>query len=281
MQNINLFTELIEYLHRFENMAYALITGGGKGIGKAIAMELSSRGYNILLISRTEKNLAQVCNEIETMYPIKAQYFTADLSIEGIENKIFQWVQSLNIEIEILVNNAGYGLSGNLENQDLVGLKNMMQLNMIALTAITYTFLPQLKKQKKSFILNIASTAAYQAIPGLSVYAASKSFVLSFSRSLKIELINSSVSVTCISPGPTNTAFMERANLSARGIELINKIHMQPGKVARIAIKALLAGKAEVVPGLKNKLTSFLSWLLPKFLIEKIAGKLIGNTLKD
>lgn len=260
-------------------MAYALITGGGKGIGKAIAMELSARGYNILLISRTEGDLINVCNAIEETYPVKAQYFVADLSAEGIENKIFHWIQSLNIEIEILINNAGYGLSGYLENQDLDSLKNMMHLNMIALIAITYTFLPQLKKQKKSFILNIASTAAYQAIPGLSVYAATKSFVLSFSRSLKIELINSPVSVTCISPGPTNTAFMERANLSERGLELVNKIHMQSDLVAKIAIQALFAGKTEVVPGLKNKITSFLSWLLPKFLIERIAGKLIKNVL--
>ncbi len=260
-------------------MAYALITGGGKGIGKAIAMELSAKGYNILLISRTEEDLIDVCNTLEKIYSVKAHYFVADLSIEGIEGKILHWVQSLNIEIEILINNAGYGLSGYLENQDLASLKNMMHLNMVTLTAITYAFLPQLKKQKKSFILNIASTAAYQAIPGLSVYAATKSFVLSFSRSLKIELMNSTVSVTCISPGPTNTSFMERANLSERGLELVNKIHMPSEQVARIAIKALLAGKTEVVPGLKNKATSFLSWLLPKFLIERIAGKLIKNVL--
>jgi len=262
-------------------MAYALITGGGKGIGKAIAMELSAKGYNILLVSRTQKDLIQVCNRIETMHSVKAQYFTADLSAMGIENEIFQWVQSLNIEIDILVNNAGYGLSGNFESQHLDNLKNMMQLNMLALTAITYTFLPQLKKQRKAFILNIASTAAYQAIPGLSVYAATKSFVLSFSRSLKLELINTSVSVTCLLPGPTNTAFMERANLSKRGLELVKKAHMQPEKVAKVAIQALLAGKAEVVPGLKNKLTSFLSRLLPKTLIERIAAKLIENVLKD
>lgn len=281
MQNINLFTELIEYLHRFRNMAYALITGGGKGIGKAIAMELAARGYNILLISRTQEDLIQICNNIETMHSVKAQYFTTDLSIQGIENKIFQWVQSLNIEIDILVNNAGYGLSGNFENQHLDNLKNMMQLNMLALIAITHIFLPQLKKQRKSFILNIASTAAYQAIPGLSVYAATKSFVLSFSRSLKIELIGSPVSVTCILPGPTNTAFMERATLSERGILLTSKVHMQPERVAKIAIQALLIGKTEMVPGLKNKLTNFLSRLLPKSLTERIAGKLIRNVLED
>ncbi|TCK85693.1 hypothetical protein C8N28_1005 [Albibacterium bauzanense] len=279
MQNINLFTELIEYLHRFKNMAYVLITGGGKGIGKAIAIELASRGYNVLLVARTEDDLIKLCNKIETTYSVKTQYFKADLSVKGIENDIFRWVQSLNIEIEILVNNAGYGLSGNFESQRLDDLKNMMQLNMITLTAITYAFLPQLKKQEKSFILNIASTAAYQAIPGLSVYAATKSFVLSFSRGLKVELINSSVSVTCILPGPTNTAFMERASLSKRGLELTKKVHMQPENVAKIAVHALLTGKAEVVSGLKNKLTSFLSWLLPKSLIERIAGKLIRNVL--
>jgi short-subunit dehydrogenase len=262
-------------------MAYALITGGGKGIGKAIAMELSSRGYNILLVSRTQEDLVQVSNKIEAMYPVKAQYFTGDLSVEGVESKILQWIQSLDVEIEILVNNAGYGLSGYFDTQNLDTVKNMMQLNMITLTAITYVFLPQLKNQEKSFILNIASTAAYQAIPELSVYAATKSFVLSFSRSLRVELKNSSVSVTCVLPGPTNTAFMQRANLSEKGLELVKKIHTQPEKVAKTAVHALLSGKTEVIPGLKNKLTRFFSWLLPKSLVERISGKLIQNVLQS
>jgi len=262
-------------------MGYALITGGGKGIGKAIALELASKGFDILIISRTEEDLQQVCAEIKKNSRVTAQYFVIDLSREHAIEKVFSWVQSLHIEIEVLINNAGYGLSGYFEKQDLSALKNMMQLNMFTLVNFTHTFLPQLKRQKRSFILNIASTAAYQATPGLSTYAATKSFVLSFSRGLNSELKNTSVSVTCISPGPTNTGFFERAHMSKKGQEMVKKVYMETQVVAKIAVRALLKGKPEIIPGLQNKLAAFLSWLFPKSIVEKIAGKLLGKAIGD
>lgn len=262
-------------------MAYALITGGGKGIGKAIALELASRGYNILVIARTESDLKEVCIDISERYVVKALYHVTDLSQQDAIKDVYDWVQSLNIDLEILVNNAGYGLSGYFEDQSVTALNNMMQLNMTTLVNLTYSFLPLLKKQKRGYILNIASTAAYQATPGLSVYAATKSFVLSFSRGLNFELKDSSVSVTCISPGPTNTAFFERAEISKKGLEMVSKVHMNTKTVAKIAVDALLNRKPEVIPGLQNKSAAFLSWLFPKNIAEKVAGKLIGNVIKD
>jgi len=262
-------------------MAYALITGGGKGIGKAIAIELATKGYDILIVSRTENDLKQVCIEIEKANTVKTFYFVIDLSQEQSAEKVFTWVKSQHIEIEILVNNAGYGLSGYFAEQHLEKLKNMMQLNMLTLISFTHIFLPQLKKQKKSYILNIASTAAYQSTPGLSTYAATKSFVLSFSRGLHSELKNTSVSVTCVSPGPTNTAFFQRANLSEKGLKRITKVHMQPGIVAKLAVEALLQKNPEIIPGWQNKSAAFLSWLLPKFLVERIAGKLLNNVIES
>jgi len=262
-------------------MGTALITGGGKGIGKAIAIELASKGYDILIVARTELDLKQTCMEIEQKFDVKTHYFVIDISEQNAIKKVVSWVLALKIDLEVLVNNAGYGLSGYFEKQDLSALINMMQLNMLTLVSFTHTLLPLLKKQKRSYILNVASTAAYQATPGLSAYAASKSFVLSFSRGLNIELKKTAVSVTCVSPGPTNTSFFKRANLSAKGLKMVEKVHMETKTLAKIAVHALLKGNPEVIPGFKNRTTAFLSWLFPKFIVERIAGKFLGDAINN
>jgi len=260
-------------------MAYALITGGSKGIGRAIAFELAAKGFDILLVARTEQDLLVLSEEIGAKYAVQTKYFVADLSNADAIERVFRWVSELNINLGVLVNNAGYGLSGFFETQDLSSLNNMMYLNMINLAGFTHRFLPLLRKQKRAYILNVASTAAYQATPGLSTYAATKSFVLSFSRGLQAELKGTSVSVTCISPGPTNTAFFERANLSPQGLEMIKKVHMSTEKVGKVAVEAMLKGKAEVIPGLQNKSVAFMSWLFPKYVVETVARKLLQNAI--
>ena len=262
-------------------MAYALITGAGKGIGKAIALELAARGYDLLLVSRTEKDLAELSEQARQNYHVQASYWVGDLSETGAAERVYAWVNSLNISLEVLVNNAGYGMSGLFLEQDFAKLENMMQLNMLSLTAFIHRFAPTLQQSRRSYILNVASTAAYQATPGLSTYAASKTFVLALSRGLNQEFKRSGLSVSCICPGPTNTAFFERANLGARGLEQVKKVHMESHEVARIAVEAMLKGKPEVVPGLQNKSVAFLSWLLPKSVIESVADRLLRGVMKD
>jgi len=258
-------------------MTHALITGASKGIGKAIALELASKGYHVLLIARNEEKLSEVCSEIKKQAKVQAEYLVLDLSLSDAPTRVYQWVQSLQIDVRILVNNAGYGLSGRFERQGLTDIQNMMQLNMLNLVSLTHLLLPSLKQNSKGYILNVASTSAYQPTPNLAAYAATKAFVVSFSRALNHELKDSSVSVTCISPGPTNTAFVERAQLTEKGLKRMKKVHMQPHQVAKTAVKALLTEKAEVIPGLTNKAASFMAWLLPKHLVENIAGRIIVN----
>src|SRR5690554_2679477 len=262
-------------------MAYALITGAGKGIGKAIALELAARGYDILLVSRTETDLIDLAEQIRQNHHVRAAYWVGDLSAADAAGRVFDWVTSLNGPLEVLVNNAGYGMSGLFLEQEFAKLENMMQLNMLSLTAFIHRFAPLLQMQKRSYILNVASTAAYQATPGLSTYAASKTYVLALSRGLNQEFKGSGLSVTCICPGPTNTAFFERANLGAKGLEQIKKVHMESRDVARIAVKAMLKRKPEVVPGLQNKSVAFLSWLLPKSVIESVADRLLKGVMKE
>lgn len=252
-------------------MAYALITGASKGIGKAIAQQLAARKIDLLLIARSAEKLEQVAKELSEKYGVKTVFMAIDLSEENAAQTIFNWCLENNYTVNILVNNAGYGLSGNFDKYTLAENQNMLRLNMLTPVALTQLFLPQLLSQPKAYILNTASSAAYQSVPGLSLYAASKAFLLSFSRGLHQELKHKTVSVTCVSPGATDTDFVVRAQLGAKGLKAANQVNMTPEAVAKIAVKAMFNKKPEVIVGTINKLGAFLSWLLPKVLVERSA----------
>jgi short-subunit dehydrogenase len=255
-------------------MEYALITGASKGIGRAIAEELAGRGFNLLLVARSTDLLQQVTAEISSRYKVKVNYLALDLSAPDAPHKVLAWCKEHSYTVQVLVNNAGYGLSGPFEKYSYSEHLNMMQLNMSTLVGLTHLFLPELRQQGRGYILNVASSAAYQAVPKLSLYAATKSFVLSFSRGLHQELHGSSVSVTAVSPGATDTDFPNRAQIGEKGQKAAAKLNMTPAAVARIAVKAMLAGKSEVITGFVNKLGAAMAWLLPKSVVEKTAMKI-------
>jgi short-subunit dehydrogenase len=255
-------------------MSYAIITGASKGIGLAIAKELAKRKINVLLIARSENLLRQETEKIKAEYKVETDYLAIDLTSPNAAQQIVDWCSLKDYPIHILINNAGYGLSGAFENYPLDEHRNMMQLNMHVPVELSYLLLPQLKKQA-SFIMNIASGAAYQAVPGLNVYAASKAFMLSFSRGLRYELKNSSVSVTAVSPGATETDFPNRAKVdSPKAKKMAERFNMQPIEVAKMAVDGLFAKKSEVVTGFVNKLAVFFAWLLPKSTLEKSAASI-------
>jgi short-subunit dehydrogenase len=253
---------------------YALITGASKGIGKSIVTELAKRKTNVLLVARSEELLKQQCQALKAEYGIEADYFAADLSHPSAPLHVFNWCTQHNYTVHTLVNNAGYGLSGLFDTYTAQQHADMLQVNIMALVQLTSLFLPQIKQQPKGYILNIASSAAYQAVPYLSAYAASKSFVLSFSRGMHYELSKTNVSVTCISPGATDTDFPNRANVGAKGKKAAEKLNMTPEAVAEQAVNAMYAGKTEVVTGFVNKLGAALAWLAPKFITEKAAASI-------
>lgn len=255
-------------------MLHALVTGASGGIGKAIAYQLAGKSHNLILVARSEDKLKNIAWDLKQKFGISVLYYTLDLSIADADLQLFEFVKQNGIEINILVNNAGYGLSGEILKTKQTDWINMLELNILALFKITYTFLPMLKLQERSYILNVASIAAYQAIPFLSLYSASKSFVLSFSRGLAVELEGTSVSVTCISPGPTDTNFIIRAKIGKRGHRTAEMLNMTPDKVAEIALEAMFKMKKEIIPGVVNKLGAFFSWLLPAYFVEKISAKL-------
>ncbi len=257
-------------------MPFALITGGSKGIGKCIATELATRKYPVLLVARDEKSLQEHATTLSNTYGIEAHYLALDLGQAGATQILMDWIHSNNYNIGILVNNAGYGLSGPFTKYSAEAHIEMMRVNMEVPVALTSGLLPMLTKNAPSYILNIASSAAYQAVPGLSAYAASKAFILNFSRGLRHELKNTGVSVTAVSPGSTDTNFANRADVGPKALKTADKVNMTPEAVAKIAVTALFDKKPEVITGFINKLGAFLVWLLPKKLAESTAASLYG-----
>jgi uncharacterized protein len=255
---------------------YALITGASQGLGKYIALELAKRNYNLLLVARSALALEAVKTEIVSIHAVNVTILALDLSVIDASSKLRDFCISENLTISVLVNNAGFGLWGNFEDLTLSDQQNMINLNISTLTSLTHYLLPFLTKNKQSYILQIASTAAYQSVPSLAVYAASKAYVLSFTRSLHHELKPKGVYVTCLCPGPMATGFSDRAGMQALS-HLTEKYNMNPEIVAKEAIKAMLAGKIEVVPGSLNKMQRLGDWLFPKYMVEKIAAKLYSK----
>jgi short-subunit dehydrogenase len=255
-------------------MPFALITGASKGIGKAMAFQLAERGYDLALVARNEELLQQTKAEAEAKYKVKVQVLAIDLSTPYAAKEVFDWSQHNNFPVSILVNNAGYGLSGAFEAYPLEQHLNMLQVNCATVVQLCYLFLPQLKNHSNAYILNIASTSAYQAVPYLSLYAGSKALVVQFTRGLKHELRKTNVSVTCVSPGPTETGFNDRAKVGPKALKAAEKVIMKPEQVAKIAVDSMFKRKTEVVVGVMNKLGGFLAWVLPKKLVESTTAKL-------
>ena len=253
-------------------MLYALITGASKGIGRAIAFELAKRKINLLLVARSGALLQETAAELKLKYNIETDWLSADLSEPDADNKLLDWCNSKQYMVNILVNNAGYGLAGPFEQYSKKENAALIQVNIIALVQLCQAFLPMLKAQPRSYILNIASSSAYQAVPMLNIYSASKVFVLNFSRALAHELKGTPVTVTAVSPGPTDTDFPNRAQMNEKTKKTAGKLNMSPEAVAAIAVKAMFAGKREVITGFVNKLQAFLVWLAPKRLTENIAA---------
>jgi short-subunit dehydrogenase len=255
-------------------MPFALITGASKGIGKAIAETLAARGYDLLLVARSADLLQQVAEEIHSVSKKNCLWLAQDLATDSSAEAVYDWCEKNQYPVSVLVNNAGYGLSGPFVKYSAQETADMLHLNMITLTKLTRLFLPDLLKQPAGFILHIGSSASYQAVPMLTAYAASKAYVLSFSRGLYQELRKTTVSVTCVCPGPTDTNFVNRANVGKKGQKAAEKFNMTPQTVAHIAVESLFRRRPEVITGGMNKLSAFFAWLLPKTVVEGIAKKL-------
>jgi hypothetical protein len=260
-------------------MKQAIITGASKGLGKALAHQLAEKGYDLLLVARSEALLAELADHISEKYNVQAYSLALDLSDIHAGKAVQDWCIHGQFNPSVLINNAGYACWGFFDTMSIDQQQHMLQVNTGSLVNLTHALLPLLKQQPTAYIMNVASTAAYQAVPTMALYAASKAFVKSFSRGLRYELRNTPVSVTCLSPGPMATNFIQQAGMEAMQ-ETAKKFEMPAEEVAKKGLRAMFNKKSESIPGLVNYLTVKFSNILPDALLEKIAANLYLTKLK-
>lgn len=253
-------------------MPYALITGAAKGIGKAIAAQLAERNYHLLLVDIDEKTLSATAATIAAQYHVNVHTLHQDLSAPDALQNVTAWSSTWHDSLSVVVNNAGYGINGPFEQLTLQEQFNIIDVNIKAQVGLSYAYIPVLRKFPKAYLLNLASTTAYQTVPYLNIYASTKAFALSFTRGLRYELRHSPISVSALSPGSTDTDFVNRARMGDYTRNVANRFNMTPEKVAKIAVDGLFKGKAEIVPGFTNKLNAWLPKFFPKLFVEKIAA---------
>jgi len=250
----------------------ALITGASGGIGLELARELAARGYDLALVARSADRLAAAAKALGQAHGVTCRVLALDLAVAGAAERVWDWLAAEGVAIDVLVNNAGFGLHGAFAESELGRELEMLQLNVVALTALSKLFVKGMVARRAGRILNVASTAAFVPGPFMAVYYASKAYVLSLSAALASELAGSGVSVTVLCPGPTRTAFDSTAGVS--GFKLFKTGVMDANAVARIGVKGLLAGRRIVVPGLRNWFLASTSGLAPRSITARVARSL-------
>ncbi|MYL72726.1 SDR family NAD(P)-dependent oxidoreductase [Halobacillus litoralis] len=247
----------------------ALITGASGGIGYEFARLFAKSGYNLIVVARSEDKLQQLKEELDG-HPITI--IPQDLSEPGAAEVVYSKVKELGLNVTVLVNNAGFGLNGLFEDLPLLDQQKMLQVNINALTELTHLFLPEIKSARfrsiPKGVLNVASTAAFQPGPKMAVYYASKAYVLSLSEALVEELKDTSVTVTTLCPGATDTNFFKAAK--AEHTKLVNST-MSPESVAKSGFLGFVKGKRVVIPGMMNQGLAYASKLIPRSFAAKLA----------
>ena len=239
-----------------------LITGASGGIGYELARIFATRGYNLIIVARSADKLHALASELlHTGADVKV--ITTDLSLPNAAQTLHNQLKQQGLHVDILINNAGFGLYGDFSETPWERELQMLNLNIVALTELTKLYVNDMKKQQFGKILNVASVAAFMPGPYMAVYFASKAYVLSFSEALAAELKGTGVTVTALCPGPTRTGFETTANASDSG--LFEKMPQASAlEVAEYAYKSLMKGKQVAVYGILNKLNVLMVRLLPK-----------------
>ena len=243
----------------------ALITGASAGLGVEFARQLSKRGHRLVLAARRRERLDELAEELGN-----ARAVAIDLSKKDAAAKLMADVAAAGEEVEILVNNAGFGLIGKFAELDAKRERQMIDLNVATLTDLCRAVAPQMIARKSGGIINVASTAAFQPGPKMAVYFATKAFVLSLTEALHEELKPHGVHVTCLCPGPTRTEFGDVAGFGGNG--MFDRVAMESPEVVAAGLKGLDKNRAVVVPGLVNKITAASTRFAPRPVVRKIAG---------
>jgi short-subunit dehydrogenase len=251
------------------NESFALVTGSSSGIGLEIAKLLAKRGYSLILVSNQEEQLNQLKQELATQYAVRVETIFIDLARQEAAQKVFDFCQNNQLIVEVLVNNAGFFFFGQVIDADILKAQTKIQLHVMTSSLLCSLFGKEMRKRKKGYILNNSSISAFKDFPGIGYYGATKSYIKSFTRSLRTELRLYGIHVTCLCPGATATNLYDPNVIN---VELGKKVGvmMSPEKVARLGVNGLFRNKSIVIPGIMTKLMLFFAVLTPHWVIYQI-----------
>lgn len=249
-------------------MGAALVTGASGGIGKALALECAADGHDVVLVARNAAELRELASLIESRHRVRATTIPADLASPETSPAILEQLRSLGINVDILINNAGFGALGPFLSVDQGTHLRMIEVNITAPTALTRMLIPAMVQRKHGYVMNVSSTAAFQPGPWMSVYYASKAYLLHFTEALADELRGTGVTVTALCPGPTRTEFQEAAGMGDP--KALRRPLMEADTVARIGYRGMKCGKRIVVPGLANRLAAQAYRFAPRRLLTSV-----------
>jgi uncharacterized protein len=252
----------------------ALITGASSGIGRDLAQLFAADGYDLVLVARRADALRAIADELARQHRIAASAIAVDLAKPDATQRIVSEVSGAGTVVDVVVNNAGFGLQGTVAELPLDRQLEMIQVNVTAPTALTRAFLPAMLQRNRGGILTVASTAAFQPGPLMAVYYATKAYVESFTEALAEEVSGTALRVTCLCPGPTATGFAEAASMT--GTNLFRGTVMASADVARIGYEAWKRGTVLVVPGLSNRVGVAVVRVSPRAIVRRLVKRLNG-----
>ncbi len=246
----------------------ALVTGASGGIGEELARLFAADGHDLVLVARSRDKLARLAEELSGRHNVAARVLAADLARAESPREIFEELSGAGLTVDALVNNAGFGSYGLFAETDLKSELDLLQVNVVALTHLTKLFLPGMLARRRGFVMNVASTAAFQPGPLMAVYYASKAYVLSLSEALANECEGAGVVVSALCPGPTETGFVAAAGMQQS--KLFDRGAMTAREVAEAGYRGLLAGRTLVIPGFRNALLAHTVGMMPRKMVTKV-----------
>jgi len=250
-----------------------LITGASSGIGKELAIVYAANLYNLILVARSKNKLDDLKQELEKTNKIEVTNISLDLSNQDSAEELYGIVKEKKLQVDILINNAGFGLNGEFTEIDINSQTEMINLNMLTLTKLSNLFAKEMTVQNFGKIVNIASTAAFQPITNFAVYAATKAYVLSFSEAIAVELKSKNISITAICPGATESNFMDSA-----GVKKISMLSIASSKqVAEFTYRAVNKEKIVAIHGFLNRLIVVAIRFTPRSIVRKLSGSFFDN----
>lgn len=254
---------------------FAVVTGASGGIGYELSRLLAEDRYDLALVARSGQLLERIATEFEADFGVEVHPIRLDLTDPQAPDRMMEWLEASGRDVEVLVNNAGFGTFGPFTTTDLGSELGMLQVNVVALTHLTKLLARSMAERGRGRILNVASTAAFQPGPWMAVYFASKAYVLSFSEALAEELRGTPVTVTVLAPGPTRTGFQIRAGMEEA---LIGRgfVMADARSVAAAGYRGMMAGKRLVIPGLPNRAGALLTRFVPRTLLTRIVAVATG-----